>query len=97
MSALAAHWPEGRTPPPPSTFDPWRGLAAEGRLAPALSEAGLQALARAVARSGRDREAAFLLLEADGYLTYACEAATEEAGTEEVLRDILRRIGSPDS
>lgn len=87
-------WWAGRRPPPPPAFDPWGDFGPEDDPARELLETGLNRLDRALTRSGRDREAAFLLLEADGYLTYACEAAAEESRTEELLVEILDRIGS---
>ena len=69
-------------------------------LSDALGSAAAHHLGEALARPGRDREGAYHLLAADALLTYACEAATEEADTERVLARLLERIhggvdGSP--
>ncbi len=65
-------------------------------VADALVRRGLRALGEALARPGRDRGAAFRLLAADAYLTYACQAAAEGDDPEGALREILTRIGDAD-
>lgn len=55
---------------------------------------GLGALREAVARPGRERAAAFHLLAADAYLTYACEAATEAEDPGGALEALLERVGA---
>lgn len=96
MSTLA-EWIAGRTPPAPEAFQPWlaAGTVIQGGAAPTLAEEAVRSLAEALARPGRNREGAFHLLAADGYLTYACEAAAEAADVEGTLRRILRRVADP--
>lgn len=67
---------------------------AEGRetVRETLTRRGLEALSEAAGRPGRDREAAFRLLAADAYLTYACEATVEEADVETALVDLIRLV-----
>lgn len=100
----ARTWLDGRDPPPPvelrSRLDD--DLGGTAHLAARLTEAAVRRLRQARARPG-ERAAAFDLLAADAYLTYACEAAvdpgvrsagTEGAGpgTEEILRETLRAV-----
>jgi hypothetical protein len=65
-----------------------------GGLVEALAEAGLDRLRSARDATGRVRESAFRLLEADALLTYACEAALESEAPPEELRRILSAVGS---
>lgn len=55
---------------------------------------GLAFLTEAAARPGRNRRAAFDLLAADAYITYACEAALEGPDPERRLRSLIARIAS---
>lgn len=55
---------------------------------------GVRALGEALERPGRDREAAFRLLAADAYLTWACEAAVELGEPETALRGLLDRVAA---
>jgi hypothetical protein len=87
MSSLAA-WMAGRRPTPP--VDLADALIFDGDPSvDALSAEAQSRLAAARARTGRVRESAFRLLEADALLTYACEAALERADPEDALRRIL--------
>lgn len=94
MSSGFEEWPRDREPAPPASFDPWADQPMEDDPVQTLLDAGLECLDRAVRGAPEDRKAAFLLLEADGYLTYACEAATDAVAAEELLLEILDRIGS---
>jgi hypothetical protein len=90
MSSLSA-WMAARRPAPP--FDLAEALAFYGEpSADALSSEAQSRLAAARARTGRVRESAFRLLEADALLTYACEAALERDDPEAALRRILAAI-----
>jgi hypothetical protein len=55
----------------------------------ALADEGRVRLAAARARTGRVRESAFRLLEADALITYACEAALDTEDPEAALRHVL--------
>lgn len=59
----------------------------------ALAEAGRRRLDEARAESGRVRETAFRLLEADALLTYACEAALETDDPTAALQAVLTAVG----
>ena len=61
--------------------------------APPLTSLGIRALAEALGRAGADRETAFLLLSADAFLTYACEASTGETDPRRELEEALARVG----
>lgn len=69
------------------------GEAVPTAIASELARRGLQALSDATARPGRNREAAFRLLAADAYLTYASEAILEDPEPAPALRKLIRRIG----
>lgn len=95
MNPLAVRWLDEREPAPPLELREWLMVPDDGLpLVEALTAAGTQALAEAVRRPGRDREAAFHLLAADALLTYACEATAHEPDVEARLRQILERIGA---
>lgn len=86
-------WIDGRTPPVPEGFRDW--MRPQDPSAPAgveslAREAGA-ALARSLAPEGRPRGGAFDLLAADGFLTWACEAALESQDPSAVLEDLIRR------
>lgn len=57
-----------------------------------LLERALVSLDEALARPGRSRVGALHLLAADGFLTYACEAATEADDVGATLRNLLERV-----
>ena len=66
-----------------------------------LVAAALRALAVAESRPGRDREAAFALLAADGLMTLAVERLSEAEDPAEGLKDLVEQIvaggtGGPD-
>ncbi len=88
---------------PRGGVDPDAGVDPDGSLDPrcrvdsvteSLLKAGLLHLEEAVARPGRDREAAYRLLAADALITYGCEAASESADIRGVLREVLDRVSS---
>lgn len=84
-------WLAGRTPPPPDAL-PLPVPDGAGDPTVRLTEAGVQALERALAGTG-ERAGAFDLLVADGLLTYACERAASAADPEAELLRIVERIG----
>lgn len=66
-----------------------------GGVSQELGTRGVRALREALERSGRDREAAFRLLAADAFLTWACEAAVElEEEPRPALRQLLDRVAA---
>ena len=89
-------WLEGRTPPVPTAFREW--MRPERPDTPAtveeLAREAEVALARAAEPEGRRRGGAFDLLRADGYLTYACERALEEAEPLPRLTELVRRFAT---
>ena len=90
MSDVAG-WLASRTPPAPDSLPLPLGSAA-GEPGIALTEAGMAALARALAGRG-ERGGAYDLLAADALLTYACEWAASAPDPEAELRRIVARIG----
>ena len=92
-------WLSTRTPPAPDELKSWlivddsSGSGGGGTsLTGSLVKAGLRHLEEAVARPGRDRQAAYRLLAADALITYACEAASEAADVQAALGGIFSRI-----
>ncbi len=80
-------WLRGRVPPPPATF---RGFVEPSRpdalaTPEALAEAGVEALRRAEADEAAAHGGAFELLAADALITYACEAALDDADVDAAL------------
>ena len=92
MSELG-DWMAGRTPSAPAAFVRWLDSEAEvsDGVSAALLDKALQSLDEALARPGRNREGALHLLAADGFLTYACEAATEADDVGATLRSLVER------
>ncbi len=93
-------WLASRTPPAPDELKAWWKIPNE-RMDPDdgvdsivdfLLKAGLSQLEEAVARGGREREAAHDLLAADALITYGCEAASESADVPRALHEILVRV-----
>ncbi len=96
-------WLAAREPPAPDELKAWlkiRNVGSDSDGEPdtsvpeCLLRAGLLHLEEAVARPGRDREAAYQLLAADALYTYGCEAASEAADVRGVLRDALGRVSA---
>jgi hypothetical protein len=90
-------WLATRMPPAPDELkarlkisddgtDPDGGVAS---VLGSLVKAALVRLEDAVARRGRDREAAYQLLAADALITYGCEAASEAKDVRSALREVL--------
>ncbi len=93
MSELA-EWIRRRTPPAPEAFLPWLDASPVNLddIPSALLEHALLSLDEALSRPGRNREGALHLLAADGFLTYACEAATETDDVGATLRSLVVRV-----
>ena len=95
-------WLATRTPPAPDELKAWLQIPDDGAdfdggvasLPGCLVAGGLAHLDEAVARPGRDREAAYQLLAADALITYSCEAASEAADVRGVLREVLVRVSA---
>ena len=95
-------WLATRTPPAPDELKAWLKIPDDGAnfdggvasLPGCLVAGGLAHLDEAVARPGRDREAAYQLLAADALITYSCEAASEAADVRDVLREVLVRVSA---
>jgi len=85
-------WLGSRRPEPPGELADRLGTA-PGTSPDELAEAAVEKLSWVLTRPGRVRESAFLLLEADALLTYACEAALESDDPEAALRRILSAAG----
>lgn len=93
-------WLATRTPPAPDPLRAWLKIPDVGTdsnggvdsVPRSFLDVGLAHLEEAVARPGRDREAAHQLLAADALITYGCEAASEAADVQGVLREILDRV-----
>ena len=87
-------WLQGRIPSIPAPFLP--RLLEYGKGPPEgtyLSALAAEALSQALEEPGRNREAAFKLLAADAFLTYACEAVAQEADVGAGLEGLLDRLG----
>lgn len=89
-------WQES-TPPPPDSVREWMerfgGEGLDGDAA-SLTRGALRALREALARPGRDREAAYALLAADGLLTYAVEALLERSDPDAALTELMDRVAA---
>ena len=88
-------WLHERTPEIPEAFrpglevDPSETASVEG-----LLSRGLDSLDQALGLPGRNRDAAFHLLAADAFITYACEAATGGGNVLSDLEGISDGIGA---
>ena len=95
-------WLAARTPPAPDELKAWLKIPDDGAdfdggvasVSGCFVAGGLAHLDEAVARPGRDREAAYQLLAADALITYSCEAASEAADVRDVLREVLVRVSA---
>ncbi len=87
-------WIAERQPPVPGNFGQWMepemGDAPAG--ADALAGEALRALARALDPLDRPRGGAFDLLAADGFLTWACEAAIQSEDPDAALARLIERF-----
>jgi len=87
-------WLRGRVPRIPAPFLPYLLQYGEGPLgAMGLSARGTEALSHALELPGRDREAAFHLLAADAFFTYACEEVVQEGHVQAGLEGLLEQLG----
>jgi hypothetical protein len=90
-------WLAARTPPAPDELEAWLNIPDDGTelaggvdwVPTALLKAALVHLDDAVARPGRDREAAYQLLAADALITYGCEAASEATDVRGALVEVF--------
>jgi acyl-homoserine lactone acylase PvdQ len=83
-------WIDARQPPAPMDLRPWLHTDLEsGSMTERIARLARTALDEARANPGRVRESAFHLLAADALVTYACEAALDEADPSAALRTIL--------
>jgi hypothetical protein len=83
-------WMEARQPLAPMDLQPWlQGDLGSGPMSQQIALLARTALDEARAKPGRVRESAFHLLAADALVTYACEAALDEADPSTALRTIL--------
>ncbi len=95
-------WVATRKPPAPDELKAWLkipdvGSGPDGGIASVpqcLLRAGLLHLEEALAKPGRDRQAAYHLLAADALITYSCEAASEAADVRDVLSEALGRASA---
>lgn len=95
-------WLATRTPPAPDELKAWLKIPDErgdpdGGVASvpgSLLKAALAHLENAVARPGREREAAYQLLAADALITYGCEAASEARDVRGALRELFVGVRS---
>ena len=86
-------WIDARTPSVPRAFRPWMGATdVDAGCVTSLAHQGLSALEAVDAAKSLDRDAALRLLAADAFLTYACEAATDEADVVSSLESVLERL-----
>ena len=84
-------WIASRRPPVPESFAMWTRPTDPGSEASAavLVREARAAFARAASPGVRPRDGAFDLLAADGFATWACEIALDEAEPEAALRRVL--------
>lgn len=91
MTALGA-WLAARRPAVPEGLKEWLAVDDHPAVSVAdLADLGIAALDRAEVSRRLDRHAAFQLLAADAFLTYACEAAVDEPEVASRLHLILDR------
>lgn len=94
MTALG-DWLAARRPPVPDGLKEWLAVDGDPALSvTALADLGIAALDRARVSQRLDRHAAFQLLAADAFLTYACEAAVDEPEVASQLHLILDRCAA---
>jgi len=84
-------WIASRQPPVPKAFSDYMRPAQPDATAgvDALVAEARRALDFALQGGARERRGAFDLLAADGFATWACEAALEQPHADERLNDIL--------
>ena len=94
MTALR-DWLDARRPAAPDGLKEWLAVGGEVPVSVAgLADLGIAALDRADVAQQLDRHAAFQLLAADAFLTYACEAAVDEPEVTSGLHLILDRCAA---
>jgi len=87
-------WLRSRTPGAPDRFLPHLLREGSGSVDPwGLASRGETALRRALESPGRVRTAAFHLLVADAFITWACEAMAREADVGSGLESLLEALG----
>ena len=90
-------WFSERIPDIPAPFLPFLLAGAGGPFSPGdLVARAERSLSQALQESGKGRGAAFHLLAADAFLTYACEVAAEGSSGTDVpreLEEVLARFG----
>ena len=87
-------WLRDRKPRIPDQFLPHLlGSGDESNAAAGLVELGTEALGRALERPAGNHEAAFQLLAADAFLTYACEAVVQTGDVRTGLEEVLGSLG----
>lgn len=87
-------WLRSRTPRAPDRFLPHLLREGSGSVDPwGLASRGETALRRALESPGRVRAAAFHLLVADAFITWACEAMAREAEVGSGLESLLEALG----
>ena len=84
-------WIDGQERAVPVGFRSWLTAAGPVSLDALLDAADCEVVKHA-AHSNRDREAAFHLLAADAYLTYACALGVAEGTDGEALGELARRV-----
>ena len=95
MTELAG-WLASRQPPVPPAFATRLDVPSGTEAAPgSLTRLGAAALALTDPAARLDREAAFQLLAADAYVTYACEAAADEDDPGSALAAVLEHVVDP--
>lgn len=88
-------WIAARVPPVPAGFSEWMRPGDPGRPATStdLAAEAAAALDRTLVGSDRPRGGAFDLLAADGFLTWAAEAALDESDPDAALDRLVDRFG----
>jgi len=87
-------WLRDREPGIPGPFLPHLLESGDGGPgAGGLLELGAEALERALERPAWNHEAAYRLLAADAYLTYACEAVVQDGDVRRSLEEIFGWLG----
>ncbi len=88
-------WIAARQPAAPMDLRPWLHTDVEsGSMTERITLLARTALDEARANPGRVRQSAFDLLAADALVTYACEAALDEADPSAALRTILLKAAA---
>ncbi len=87
-------WLKECEPKIPAPFLPYLSGVSSGPAGiETLIASGEEALSRALGETGQNRAAAFDLLAADAFLTYACEAVAAGGDVRQGLEALLEHIG----